>query len=231
MGSSLTSTRVLLVEDDEVLGGAVTALLAGAGHQVRWAKDLEHARQAVDEVTPELVILDLGLPDGDGLTLCHELREVSSEAVVVVLSADSDETAAIRALDGGADDFVAKPFRAGELIARIGAHLRRRPDSEREVNAGPLRLNLQTRSAWVLGQPLELRRKEFDLLAALASRADVVVRREDLIEEVWGFDWSASTKTLDVHIAAIRRKLADSGDVWERIATVRGYGYRFDQSL
>lgn len=231
MGSSVTSTRVLLVEDDVVLGGAVAALLAGAGHQVRWTKSLAEARQAVDDVRPELVVLDLGLPDGDGLTLCTELRASQSDAVVVVLSADSDETAVIRALDGGADDFVTKPFRAGELVARLGAHLRRRPEADQEVTAGPVRLNVRTRSAWVLDQPLDLRRKEFDLLVALASQAGTVVRREALIEEVWGFDWSASTKTLDVHIAAVRRKLADAGDAWERIATVRGYGYRLDAGL
>lgn len=231
MRPSVTSTRVLLVEDDDALGGAVAALLAGAGHQVRWAKSLASAREAVAEAQPELIVLDLGLPDGDGLALCSELRADNSDAVVVVLSADGDETAAIRALDGGADDFVAKPFRAGELIARLGAHLRRRPDADHEINAGPVRLNLQTRSAWVSDQPLELRRKEFDLLAALASQAGTVVRREDLIDDVWGFEWPASTKTLDVHIAAVRRKLAAGGDVWERIVTARGYGYRLDPTL
>ncbi|MBV9872813.1 MAG: response regulator transcription factor [Frankiaceae bacterium] len=224
------SAHVLLVEDDVALGGALVALLAEAGHEVRWAKSLAEARGA-NPATAELILLDLGLPDGDGLNLCRELRAAGADAVVVVLTAKSDETAAVRALDGGADDFVTKPFRPAELVARLRAHLRRRPDSDDELRIGLLRIQPARRLVWLGDAAVSLRPKEFELLQALASRAGTVVRRELLIDEVWDEHWSGSTKTLDVHIAALRRKLADAGDRWERIETVRGYGYRFDDSV
>jgi len=221
--------RVLLVEDDTALGAAVVGLLAAAGHQVRWAQTLVDARAAAMGEEPDVVLLDLALPDGDGMDLCLELRGRGSSVVVVVLTAQADETAAVRALDLGADDFVAKPFRPGELVARLRAHLRRRPDDRAEVRVGALRLLPSRREVSVADRPLTLRPKEFELLLALASRCGTVVRREELISEVWDEHWSGSTKTLDVHIAALRRKLADAGDRWERIATVRGYGYRFEE--
>ena len=228
--AGIASARMLLVEDDVALGGAVVALLAEAGHEVRWAKSLADARRAIAHNDTDVLLLDLGLPDGDGLVLCEELRVTAPDAVVVVLTAQADETEAVRALDGGADDFVAKPFRAGELVARLRAHLRRRPDGGVELRAGPIRVDPARRAAWVGTTCLSLRPKEFELLVALASRAGAAVRREELIDEVWDENWSGSTKTLDVHVAALRRKLADAGDRWERIETVRGFGYRFDDA-
>lgn len=225
MRSDTSAGRVLLVEDDGALGGAVVALLAGAGHTVRWAKTCAEARQVLSEMDCELVVLDLGLPDGDGLDLCIEMRDRGDQTAVVVLTARSDESEAIRVLDGGADDFVAKPFRAGELVARLGAHLRRTPTTDSDITVGPIRVNPGTRTAWLGEESLILRRREFDLLAVLANNAGSVTRRDVLMAEVWGEEWAESTRTLDVHIAALRRKLADAGDRWERIETVRGYGY------
>jgi DNA-binding response OmpR family regulator len=135
----------------------------------------------------------------------------------------------VRALDGGADDFVMKPFRPVELLARLRAHMRRRGETgPQELRAGPVRLDQGSRRAWVRDQEITLRPKEHELLAVLVADAGRAVRRERLMDEVWDEHWSGSTKTLDVHVANVRRKLADAGDRWDRIATLRGYGYRFE---
>jgi DNA-binding response OmpR family regulator len=178
---------------------------------------------------PDLVLLDLTLPDGNGLLVCEAVRERSDQCVVVVVSARSDEVDAVRALDSGADDFVLKPFRPGELLARVGAHLRRREVvGPADLRSGALRVDLRARRAWWRDVELPLRPKELDLLARLVQSAGTAVRREQLIDEVWDEHWHQSTKTLDVHVASIRRKLADAGDRWERISTLRGFGYRYE---
>lgn len=223
------ASRVLVVEDDPSLGGGLIAVLAAAGHEVRWAQTAAQARRSFGEVVPDLVLLDLGLPDADGLDLCRELREAHPGVVIVVVTARTDEADAVRALDGGADDVVLKPFRTGELVARLRAHLRRREDAGAgELRAGPVRLDLHARLAWVGPVPLALRPKEHELLSLLVRSAGEAVSRERLIDEVWDQHWHRSTKTLDVHVANLRRKLADAGDRWDRIVTLRGYGYRFD---
>lgn len=228
-GQGHLASRVLVVEDDPSLGGGLIAMLAGVGHEVRWAQTAAEARRSFAEVVPDLVLLDLGLPDADGVDLCRELREAYPGVVIVVVTARTDEADAVRALDGGADDVVLKPFRTGELVARLRAHLRRREDvGAGELRAGPVRLDLHARLAWVGQLPLVLRPKEHELLALLVTCAGEAVSRERLIDEVWDQHWHGSTKTLDVHVANLRRKLADAGDRWDRIVTLRGYGYRFD---
>jgi DNA-binding response OmpR family regulator len=224
----LRDPRVLVVEDDQQIGADLVAALAGADYDVAWARDaataLVKARAGV-----ELVLLDLGLPDGDGVDVCQVLREADPGVVIVVVTARTDETDAVRALDAGADDYVAKPFRLAELLARVRAHLRRgAPRGEGDINLGGLLLDRRSRRAWYAGTELPLRPKEFELLEVLTSHAGEAVRRETLMDEVWDEDWQGSTKTLDVHMANLRRKLADAGDKWERIATLRGYGYRFE---
>jgi DNA-binding response OmpR family regulator len=224
-------SRVLVVEDDAGLGSALVALLAGAGHEVRWAQDAAATRVLVAEAVPDLALLDLGLPDADGLDLCREIRRDHADCVIVVVTARTDEADAVQALDGGADDFVLKPFRPEELLARLAAHLRRRElTGPVELRSGPVRLDLKSRRAWVGDVPLELRPKELELLAALVGAAGEAVRREQLMDDVWDEHWHSSTKTLDVHVANLRRKLADAGDRWDRIATLRGFGYRFEVS-
>ena len=221
--------RILVVEDDPSLGSGLVSVLADAGHEIRWARTAEAARLMLDQVLPDLVLLDLGLPDGDGLDICREIRIRSLEVLVVVLTARSEESVAVQALDGGADDFVTKPFRPVELLARLRAHLRRREDrGVSELRGGPVRLDLRARRAWVEDREVTLRPKEFELLELLVSTAGEAVRREVIMDQVWDEHWSRSTKTLDVHIANVRRKLADAGDRWDRIATLRGFGYRFE---
>jgi DNA-binding response OmpR family regulator len=219
--------RILVVEDDETVGAGLTAVLAADGHEVGWARTAADARRRLPGA--DLILLDLGLPDADGLDLCGEIRDRFPEMVVVVVTARTDEADAVRALDGGADDFVVKPFRPEELLARLRAHLRRRGEAgPPELRAGPIRLDQRSRRAWVGELEILLRPKEHELLALLVAGAGEAVRRERLMDEVWDQHWSGSTKTLDVHVANVRRKLADAGDRWDRIATLRGYGYRFE---
>lgn len=220
---------LLLVEDDEDLGAAMVGLLAGSSYVVQWAKDAAHARQLIREHHYDLILLDLGLPDADGLDLCRQLRAELPEVVVVVVTARNDEAAAVQALDGGADDFVSKPFRPAELVSRLRAHLRRADTGDLpDVRCGGVQLDLRSRRAWVNGQLLDLRPKEHELLAYLVQRAGAAVRREELMDQVWDEAWHGSTKTLDVHIANLRRKLADNGEPWDRITTLRGFGYRYE---
>jgi len=222
-------SRILVVEDDVSLGAALAGVLAGDGHEVRWTQTAAAARALLADAEPDLVLLDLGLPDGDGIDVCAEIRDQHPGTVIVVVTARTDEADAVRALDGGADDFVLKPFRPVKLLARLRAHLRRRDVLDAtELRCGPVRLDQRSRRAWVDETDLSLRPKEYELLAALVASAGTAVRREQLMDEVWDENWEGSTKTLDVHVANLRRKLADAGDRWNRITTLRGYGYRFD---
>jgi DNA-binding response OmpR family regulator len=221
--------RVLVIEDDAALGGGLVATLAASSYEVRWASDCAQARALLASGPADLVLLDLGLPDGDGLDVCREIRALDDQVVVVVVTARTDEADAVLALDAGADDYVTKPFRTVELLARLRAHLRRRDAlGQPDLRVGRTRLDLRARRAWVDDLELPLRPKEFELLVALASTPGTAVRREQLMDDVWDEHWQGSTKTLDVHVANLRRKLADAGDRWDRIATLRGYGYRFE---
>lgn len=223
------SSRVLVVEDDAGLGAGLVGVLAGAGHEVRWAKTAADARRLLADAAPDLVLLDLGLPDADGLVVCREIGARYPDVVIVVVTARTDEADAVRALDGGADDFVLKPFRPVELLARLRAHLRRREIAgPAELRSGPVRLDQRSRRAWVGEVELALRPKEHELLTVLMSAAGEAVRREQLMDQVWDEHWTGPTKTLDVHLANVRRKLAEGGDRWNRITTLRGYGYRFE---
>ncbi len=223
------SSRVLVIEDDPSLGAGLVGIVAGEGHEVRWAKTATEARRLLAEARPDLVLLDLGLPDTDGLVLCSEMRQQHPQVVVIVVTARTDEADAVAALDSGADDVVLKPFRPSELLARLRAHLRRRDvPGETELRAGQVRLDQRARRVWVGDREVLLRPKEHELLAVLVASAGEAVRREQLMAEVWDENWSGPTKTLDVHVANVRRKLADAGDRWDRIATLRGYGYRFE---
>lgn len=221
---------VLVVEDDRSLGAGMVGLLAGDGHSVSWAQDGVTARRLMSEQAFDLVVLDLGLPDVDGLDLCVELRTAQPDLVLIVVTARTEESDAVRALDGGADDVVLKPFRPVELLARLRAHLRRREPAagSEEVVCGSLRLDERGRRAWVGTSELALRPKEHELLAVLVAEAGQAVRRERLMDQVWDEHWTGPTKTLDVHLANVRRKLAEGGDRWNRITTLRGYGYRFE---
>lgn len=224
--------RVLVVEDDPAVGAGLVAVVASAGHDAGWAVTAAAAVERCARDTPDLVLLDLGLPDADGLEVCRTLRAAHPLLVVVVVTARTDESDAVQALDAGADDYVPKPVRPVELLARLRAHLRRREEAgPPELRVGPLRLDVPGRRAWVRDQELPLRAKEHELLTLLVENSGEAVRRERIMAEVWDEHWHGSTKTLDVHIANLRRKLADAGDRWDRITTLRGYGYRLDADV
>jgi DNA-binding response OmpR family regulator len=226
---TLAPSKILVIEDDVSLGTGLAGVLAGSGHEVRWARDGARAQQLLASSAADLVLLDLGLPDVDGLDLCRDLREQYPQLVLIVVTARTDEAAAVGALDGGADDFVLKPFRPVELLARVRAHLRRRDSAGLpDLRSGLVRLDRRSRRAWVGDVEMSLRPKEHELLCLLVETAGEAVRRERILDEVWDENWHRSTKTLDVHVANLRRKLADAGDRWDRIGTLRGFGYRFE---
>jgi DNA-binding response OmpR family regulator len=221
--------QLLIVEDDERIRTALIRALRDRGHAVSSAGTaLDGLRQAVDE-RPDLVVLDLGLPDLDGSELLRMLRAVSAVPVIVATARD-DEGSVVQALDSGADDYVLKPFRAEQLEARIRAVLRRAAGAADAVAAtvsvGTLTVDPRSRRVTVSGRPVELSPKEFDLLAYLAARAGTVVSKRELLAEVWQLPYGGSDKTLDVHLSWLRRKLGESGTEPRLLQTVRGVGVR-----
>jgi DNA-binding response OmpR family regulator len=176
---------------------------------------------------PALVLLDLGLPDMDGLEVCRALRDADGDVVVMMLTARDEELDVVVGLDAGAVDYIAKPFKLAELLARIRAQLRRSGASQTASAPGALAVDVAARRVWLSGVALELRAKEFDLLARLAADAGSVVSRETLMADVWDEHWFGSTKTLDFHIAALRRKVDIAGSP-SRITTLRGVGFRLE---
>ncbi len=221
---------ILLVEDEESITTPLAEALERDGFRAEIARTAAEAVERGKRLRPDLVLLDLMLPDGSGLDVCRELRAASS-VPIIILSARGEEADRVVGLELGADDYVVKPFSAREVIARVRAVLRRTgaasaPERTR-IEIGGARLDPARRSVTLDGRPLELARKEFDLLALLMSEAGSVVPRERLIDEVWDVNWFGSTKTLDVHVSALRRKLEDDPSAPRFIHTVRGVGFRF----
>jgi len=221
---------ILLVEDEESITTPLAEALEREGFTTEVVRTAADAIERGRALAPDLVLLDLGLPDGSGYDVCRELR-VTSQVPIIILSARGEEADRIVGLELGADDYVVKPFSAREVIARIRAVLRRAGEPEAAgtgpVNVGALRLDPARRSAMLAGAPLELSRKEFDLLELLVREAGNVVTRERLIDEVWDVNWFGSTKTLDVHVSGLRRKLGDDSASPRYLHTVRGVGFRF----
>ena len=221
---------ILIVEDEESITTPLAEALERDGFKAEIAHTVADALGRGRTLRPDLVLLDIGLPDGSGLDVCRELRS-SSNVPIIILSARGEEADRVVGLELGADDYVVKPFSAREVIARIRAVLRRASAptgaTEGPVEVGGVRLDPSRRTASLDGEPLELARKEFDLLALLLQEAGAVVSRERLIDEVWDVNWFGSTKTLDVHVSALRKKLADDAADSRYIHTVRGVGFRF----
>ena len=227
------SARLLVVEDDPDIGPSLLHAMKVQGYRAQLAADATSALRIAGEQVPDLVLLDLGLPDLDGVELSRRLRALLPATVIVMLTARESEIDVVIGLDAGADDYVTKPFRLAELLARVRAHLRRRTPSSANprLAVGPVVLDLAARRCLVGGTELPLRPKELDLLSMLMSEAGTAVSRDRLMAEVWDEHWFGSTKTLDMHVSSLRRKLGEAGEQPERIATVRGFGYRYETSL
>ncbi|WP_439656183.1 response regulator transcription factor [Lentzea sp. HUAS TT2] len=211
--------RVLLVEDDEPIAESLTRGLSRYGFEVRWVRTGAEALVAGDFA---LVLVDLGLPDMDGLDVCRELR-ARGDVPIIVISARSDEVDRVVGLEIGADDYVTKPFGVREVVARMRAVLRRAQPSQREPEVhGRVRIDRRGRRVHLDGGEVELTPKEFDLLAFLAEEPGAVFTREQIMEAVWDENWFGPTKTLDVHVGVLRRKLGDAAS----LETVRGVGFR-----
>ena len=217
--------RILLVEDDVTIGRLVDESFVAHGYDVEWCATGATAMVAFERVTPDLVLLDAGLPDIDGFTVCRWMRERDPDLPIVLVTARDSEIDIVVGLDAGATDYVTKPFSINVLLARARAHLRTtQADARAVLQLGAVRIDPAAYVVSVNEVPVELRRREFELLVLLAREVGRVVTRERLLAEVWDLHWDSSTKTLDMHVMALRRKLGDAVE----ISTVRGVGYRLE---
>jgi DNA-binding response OmpR family regulator len=224
-------SKVLLVEDEATLRETLALNLRSEGYEVTTAADGLSGLHLAREQSPDLVILDLMLPELDGLSLCRMLRRDSS-VPIIMLTARGTEIDKIVGLETGADDYVVKPFSLGELLARVRANLRRSASDSRaqsvRLQAGDLALDLLARRATLGEQEIKLTHREFDLLAELMRNQGAVLSRDLLLTRAWGYDYAGDTHTVDVHIRWLREKIEADPSAPQRIATVRGVGYRFE---
>lgn len=224
-------TRVLLAEDDQAISEPLARALRREGYEVEVRPD---GPQALDYAVAEpidLVVLDLGLPGLDGLEVCRRIRGQGVGVPVLILTARADEVDTVVGLDAGADDYVTKPFRLAELLARVRALLRRGTNGDAPSGSAVqgVRVDAESHRAWLGEEELSLTAKEFDLLRVLLREAGKVVTREQLMREVWDTSWWGSTKTLDMHVSWLRKKLGDDAASPRFITTVRGVGFRFER--
>ena len=221
-------TRILLVEDEATISEPLAESLGRDGFEAEVAATLADAREAIRREPPDLVLLDVMLPDGDGRDLAREIRQ-GSDVPIVMLTARGEEIDRVLGLELGADDYVVKPFSSRELTARIRAVMRRGRAREQRspLEIGALRLDPASRTVTKDGDPIVLAAREFDLLHLLMANAGEVLRRERIMDEVWDPHWFGPTKTLDVHISWLRKKIEDDASHPTHIITIRGVGFRF----
>jgi DNA-binding response OmpR family regulator len=224
----VSGERILIVEDDERIGSTLLRALQGNAYAAQWARTGRAAIGEAATTRPDLVILDLGLPDVDGLDVCRQIHELDSSIEIVMLTARDEELDIVVGLDAGAIDYITKPFKLAELLARIRAQFRRSATQSLSGTAfDDLTIDLLARRVWIAGSEVVLRAKEFDLLARLLADVGHAVTRETLMADVWDEHWFGSTKTLDFHISALRRKI-DRPAADSRVTTLRGIGYRYE---
>jgi DNA-binding response OmpR family regulator len=228
--SSGHAPSILLVEDDDGIAKPLVAALSSSGYDVKRVSSGQQALANADGV--DAVVLDLGLPDLDGVEVCRRLRRRAPQARVLMLTARTTEADVVVGLDAGADDYVTKPFRLAELLARLRALLRRGGDTglpERSLlRAQDVRIDPAARRAWRGDEELELTPKEFEVLRLLVEHAGRVVSREQLLRDVWETTWGGSSKTVDMHLSWLRKKLGDAASAPRYITTIRGIGFRFE---
>ena len=221
-------TRILLVEDDLEIAAPLARSLQGAGYSVALVSDGITALEKAKTTGPDLIVLDLGLPNMDGLEVCRNLRAQKFDMPILILTARATELDLVVGLDAGADDYIMKPFKSAELLARIRALMRRVEGHDvTELIGNDIVLNTESRMCKVGGEDVSLTSTEFSLLELLMRNSGRVVSRQQILRDVWNTNWSGSTKNLDMHVSALRRKLGDEG---EHVSTVRGLGFRFDRN-
>jgi DNA-binding response OmpR family regulator len=218
--------RLLLAEDDDGIREPLARALAREGYEVDAVADGSDASRLGTANEYALLVLDIGLPGMSGLEVCRRVRREYPRVPIMLLTAEDGEMETVAGLDAGADDYVTKPFRLAELLARVRAQVRR---AEPELlRAGDVSVEPSARRAWVGERELDLTPKEYDLLVLLVRNAGQVVVRDRIMEEVWDENWFGSTKTLDMHVSSLRRKLGDDAAAPVRLTTVRGVGLRFE---
>ncbi len=229
-GAVVEQSHLLVVEDDPGIGTALQRALENAGYLTTRVATMSAAWDVGEP--PDLALLDLGLPDGDGLDLAREYLRRWPDLPILMLTARAEEMDVVIGLDTGAADYIAKPFRLAELLARIRAQLRRPGAAPglRTLVDGDLTVDLDARRATMAGEEILLRAKEFDLLAELLAHKGQALSRESLMANVWDEHWFGSTKTLDVHMASLRRRLGEEPGTPSRITSLRGIGYRWEPS-
>lgn len=223
---------ILVVDDEELIQELLRFNLEKEGYQVRIAGNGQETLEQIGKELPDLVVLDVMLPGMDGLEVCKQLRTMPKclELPVIMLTAKGEEIDKILGLELGADDYLTKPFSPRELVARIKARLRRAkpaPEGTSEIRRGDLRLDLERFQVFNLDQEIELTPKEFELLRVLVVNPGKVYSRDELLEQVWGYDFAGDTRTVDVHVRHLRQKIETDPSKPEKIETLRGIGYRF----
>jgi DNA-binding response OmpR family regulator len=231
-------TSVLVIEDDATIGRHLDAGLRGHGYRTTWSRTGTGGLAAARAAHQDVVLLDLGLPDTDGIDVARALRAEYPGLLVVILTARADEIDVVAGLDAGADDYLVKPFTLTVLLARLRAHLRRRPPGpapqEAPIRLGDLTVDTAARRCLLGDEEIALRPKEFELLVVLARHAGAAVSREALMAQVWDENWFGPTKTLDVTLASLRQRLHQAETAspaalrLPAITTLRGHGYRLD---
>jgi len=223
------AARVLVVEDEEDIAFPLVRTLEREGYEVRWVESGEKALVELKKETAEVVILDLGLPDMDGLDVCRQARDSGYEGAIMIVTARAGELDRVVGLDYGADDYMAKPFGLAELQARVRALLRRTSGTGALdiIDEGSLRIDVAARRVYAGNDEVSLTGKEFEVLNVLAAHRDKVVSRTQLMADVWDENWYGSTKTLDVTIGRLRQKLESVG-VTDKVVAVRGVGFRLE---
>ena len=223
----MAGEKILVVDDEANIIDLARMYLERDGFQVSAASDGAQALQEINQQKPDLVVLDIMLPEIDGFEVCQRVR-AESEVPIIMLTARDDDVDKIVGLELGADDYMTKPFNPRELVARVKAILRRMERAPREdiapLDLGDLSIDPASREVRVAGETINLRTKEFDLLLTFCEHINIVLTREQLLELVWGFDFYGQTRTVDVHVANLRKRLSNSKHV--RIETVTGVGYK-----